>query len=79
MRLDIRVDEAEKPYVVDLNVSPAIDPNPQEEVWRSAEAVGWTYPEFVETLSGYNLQTDVWPPTRPHSRTRQFLLAAPQI
>mgnify|MGYP001567034806 CR=1 FL=1 len=78
VRLDIRVDEAEKPYVVDLNVSPAIDHNPQEEVWRSAEAVGWTYPEFVETLVAITYKR-MYGRLPDRTRTRQFLLAAPQI
>lgn len=49
-RLDIRVDQNDKPYLIDINVSPGIDKHDQEEVWRSAQALGWSYSDLVETL-----------------------------
>lgn len=49
-RLDIRVDQNEKPYLIDVNVNPGVDKHDQEEVWRSAQALGWTYADLVETL-----------------------------
>jgi D-alanine-D-alanine ligase len=50
VRMDIRLDRHNKPYVIDVNMSPGIDKCEQEETWRSARALGLTYSEFVEKL-----------------------------
>lgn len=49
-RIDIRIDERNRPYVVDVNSSPSMNPLRQSPSVRSAEALGWTYDELVETL-----------------------------
>lgn len=51
VRFDVRVDErTNKPFIIDLNILPGIRKNMEEECWRSARALGWSYEDFVETL-----------------------------
>lgn len=49
-RFDIRVDEKGRPYIIDMNLLPDISNYNVTETWRSAQALGWSYPQFVETL-----------------------------
>ena len=49
-RIDMRIDEKNRPYVVDVNASPSMNPLRQSPSVKSAEALGWTYQELVETL-----------------------------
>src|SRR3990172_4670478 len=50
-RFDIRVDQAGKAYIVDLNINPSLNAqDDQDATVASVEALGWSYGEFLETL-----------------------------
>jgi len=51
VRFDIRVDNKENPLIIDVNMSPSLGYHPNEEVWRAAEVLGWSYAEMVETVA----------------------------
>jgi D-alanine-D-alanine ligase len=48
-RVDVRIDQKGRPFVLDVNASPSIGQE-DDMVWRSAREVGWSYTEFLETL-----------------------------
>jgi D-alanine-D-alanine ligase len=51
VRLDFRIDTHNKPYVVDLNMSPSLNYYDLEDATlASVYALGWTYNQFIETL-----------------------------
>lgn len=49
-RFDIRVDAKNKPYIVDVNMCPGLNPIKQSPSVKSAFALGWKYDELIETL-----------------------------
>jgi D-alanine-D-alanine ligase len=48
LRVDIRIDHAGQPYVLEVNPNPCIAPI--SGLVRSAEAAGWSYPELIQTF-----------------------------
>lgn len=78
-RLDIRVDEFDRPYVVDVNMNPSLNQyDDQDATLASVKALGWSYPEFVETLIAICYKR-VYGRLPTRLRERQFLLAAPGV
>ena len=50
-RIDIRVDEKDRPYIVDVNMNPSLNYyDEQDATLKSVYALDWTYEEFIETL-----------------------------
>lgn len=50
-RMDIRVDNKDHCYLVDVNMSPSLNKyDSQDSTLKSVESLGWTYPEFIETV-----------------------------
>jgi len=50
VRLDIRVDKHNRPYVIDLNINPSLNRHEQDATIVSMEEVGWSYEQLIETL-----------------------------
>jgi D-alanine-D-alanine ligase len=50
-RFDIRIDDRENPYVVDVNMNPSLNYYDEEDATvASVYAFGWTYDQFIETI-----------------------------
>lgn len=50
-RIDVRVDEKDVPFVIDINMNPSINYYDKEDATlASAYAAGWTYDHFIERL-----------------------------
>ena len=50
-RIDVRVDEKDVPFVVDINMNPSINYYDQQDAsLASVYALGWTYDQFIERL-----------------------------
>lgn len=50
-RVDVRVDEKDVPFVVDINMNPSINYyDEQDATLASVYALGWTYDQFIERL-----------------------------
>ncbi len=47
-RIDIRLDEKNKPYFLEINVNPGI--GPEDGAVRSAKTAGFSYPQFLKKL-----------------------------
>lgn len=76
-RFDIRVDDQDKPYVVDVNICPSLNRlDDQDATLKSVEALGWTYEEFMETLIAITYKR-VYGKLPDRMRERSFLLSAP--
>ncbi len=76
-RFDVRVTDAGKPYIIDMNLLPDLTYGEDVECWLSAKALGWTYEEFVETLVAICYKR-VYGRLPDRMRERQFLLASPR-
>ena len=51
VRMDVRVDENNIPYIVDLNMNPSLNYyDKQDATLASVYALGWTYEHFIEVL-----------------------------
>lgn len=74
-RFDVRVDDKERPYIIDMNQNPGIDFHNNEETWISARSMGWSYADFIETLIGITYKRH-YGKLPDRARERQFLLAA---
>lgn len=78
-RLDIRIDKQDRPYIVDLNMSPSLNRyDDQDATIKSVEEMGWTYEQFLETLVAITYKR-VYGRLPDRVRERHFLLAAPGI
>ena len=76
-RFDIRVDQAGKAYIVDLNINPSLNAqDDQDATVASVEALGWSYGEFLETLIAITYKR-VYGKLPDRMRERSMLLAAP--
>ena len=77
-RLDIRVDDRERVFVVDVNMCPSLNAMDSEDASvRSAEVLGWSYPELLENVLAIAYKR-VYGRLPDRIRDRQFLLASPQ-
>ncbi len=76
VRLDLRIDEKGKPYVVDVNMSPSINPVRQSPTVRSAMALGWSYEDLIETLVAITY-TRCYGRLPDRMRERRLLLSMP--
>lgn len=74
IRFDVRLDNKNVPYIIDANINPHIGFDEESECWRSVKAMGWTYPEMIETLVAicYKRHFKRLP---DRLRERQFMLA----
>lgn len=76
-RMDIRVDNRDRAYVIDVNMCPSLNRyDTQDATVKSVEALGWTYDEFIETLVAITYKR-VYGRLPDRVRERHFLLAAP--
>ncbi len=52
-RIDVRIDENNTPYIIDLNMNPSLNVYDTEDATvASVKAHHWTYDHFVKTLAG---------------------------
>ncbi len=74
VRFDVRLDNKNNPHIIDMNVNPHLGYNDESECWRSAKALGWSYPQMIETLVAicYKRHFKRLP---DRMRERQFMLA----
>lgn len=78
-RFDLRVDEqANKPYIVDVNMSPSLCRNELDATWLSAKALGWKYEDLIETIVAICYKR-VYGRLPDRMRERQFLLSGPRL
>ncbi len=50
-RMDVRIDEQERPYIIDVNMNPSLNYYDEEDATLvSLYALKWTYDQFIETL-----------------------------
>lgn len=76
-RMDIRIDEKEIPYVVDVNMMPSLNKFDDEDATlESVKALGWSYDEFLETVIAMTYKR-VYGRLPKLIRERHFLLSAP--
>jgi D-alanine-D-alanine ligase len=76
-RFDIRLDEKNKPLIIDMNMSPSINRyDRQDATIASVEAIGWTYEEFMEKIVELAYKR-VYKKLPDRIRERTYLLAAP--
>jgi D-alanine-D-alanine ligase len=52
IRLDFRVDRNGNPYILDVNINPSLKLDPLDATWASAQAMGWSYEDLIETIAG---------------------------
>ena len=48
--MDVRLDDKDRPYIIDANANPSLAMAELEATWRSAKALGWSYEDLVETV-----------------------------
>lgn len=78
-RMDIRVDEKERPYIVDVNMNPSLNYYDQQDATvASVTALGWSYEQFIETVVAVAYKR-VYGRLPDRTRERHFLLAAPGV
>src|SRR3989344_1463658 len=76
-RLDIRVDDKGRGYVVDVNMCPSLNSgDDQDATLASVKALGWSYEQFLETLVAITYKR-VYGRLPDRMRERRWLLAAP--
>lgn len=51
-RFDMRIDEKERPFIIDVNMNPSLKCDELDATWMSAKAAGWSYGELIELLVG---------------------------
>jgi len=50
-RMDIRINEKDQPFIVDVNINPSLNYYDQQDATlASVYALGWTYDQFIETI-----------------------------
>jgi D-alanine-D-alanine ligase len=50
-RFDIRIDDKDRPYLIDVNMSPSLNGDDEEDASvRSAKVLGWSYNQFLERV-----------------------------
>jgi D-alanine-D-alanine ligase len=77
-RFDIRVDEKNRPFIIDVNMSPSLNLyDDQDATIKSIQALGWSYKEFIEKLVAITYKR-VHGKLPDRIRERHFLLAAPR-
>jgi D-alanine-D-alanine ligase-like ATP-grasp enzyme len=76
VRFDIRLDDLNKPYIIDVNVMPCLKRAEEEECWRSAKALGWSYEQLIETIVAVAYRR-VYGRLPDRMRERQLLLNSP--
>ena len=74
-RFDIKVTDEGKPYILDMNLNPSLSGDDQDECWVSMKALGWTYPQMMETIVAITYKR-VYGKLPSRLRERQLLLAA---
>lgn len=75
-RMDIRLDEKDRPFIVDVNMNPSLNRfDDQDATLASVFALDWTYEQFVETLVAITYKR-VYGRLPDRIRERQLLLEA---
>lgn len=78
-RLDIRVDDKDRVYVVDVNMNPSLNAqDDQDATVASVNALGWSYEEFMETLMAITYKR-VYGRLPDRLRDRGLLLTTPLL
>lgn len=77
-RFDIRVDTKNKPYIVDVNMCPGLNPIKQSPSVKSAVALGWKYDELIETLVAVSY-TRIFGKLPDRLRERNLMLSMPRM
>lgn len=73
-RIDLRVDEKKRVFVVDVNMNPSLNRyDRQDATIRSAEALDWSYEQLIETLVAITYKR-VYGRLPDRIRERQLLL-----
>jgi D-alanine-D-alanine ligase len=78
-RFDLRIDQKDRPFIVDINFSPSLNRmDDQDATLQSVDALGWTYEEFIETLIAITYKRN-YGKLPDRTRERTFLLSAPKL
>lgn len=76
-RFDIRLDDKDRPYIVDVNMNPSLNQaDDQDATIKSVEALGWSYEEFIETVIAITYKR-VYGKLPDRMRERTYMLTAP--
>jgi len=75
-RIDIRLDEKERPFIVDVNMNPSLNKfDDQDATLASVYSLDWSYEQFVETLVAITYKR-VYGRLPDRIRERQLMLTA---
>lgn len=78
-RMDIRVNNKNVPYIVDVNNNPSLNRyDDQDATIASMSALGWSYEQFLETIVAITYKR-VYGRLPNRIRERHFLLANPKL
>jgi D-alanine-D-alanine ligase len=75
-RFDIRVDERDRLYIVDVNFNPSLRRDELDATWVAAKALDWSHGELIENVVAIAYKR-VYGKLPDRVRERQYLLAAP--
>lgn len=75
VRFDLRVDKNEKPFIIDVNTSPSLKKDNEDASWVSAQALGWSYSDLIETVVGVTYKR-VYGGFPGQVRNRQLLISS---
>jgi D-alanine-D-alanine ligase len=52
IRFDMRLTQSGQIYIVDVNTNPSLKLDPLDATWASAQALGWSYEDLIESIAG---------------------------
>ena len=78
VRFDIRVDQNERPFIVDVNYNPSLRRDDLDATWESVKCLGWSYADLIETVVAIAYKR-VYGRLPDRIRERQLMLMAPSV
>lgn len=78
VRFDLRLDDKNRPWIIDVNVMPSLKNSEYDECWLSAKALGWSYEQMIETIVAVAYRR-VYGRLPDKMRERGLMLAVPKI
>ena len=76
-RFDLRIDDKDRPFIVDVNSNPSLCYDELDATWCAAKALGWSYEDLIENVVAIAYKR-VYKNLPDRVRERQFLLANPE-